>query len=255
MTLFVRATVAISIVALVVGAGIGTGFVIGSITLLPTGHCAPSMAIANLTIRTPALIVNSPYLGQASGDYTWWANTSSQTIRFTSGVGSSNGSVGYSLNLTNWTVWSTHSVGSGGPSCAGAFLLTEVPTAYSIVFDSSNYTNDSASAQSFGGGTPPWPGGSPENYVYFNDSFSQTTGTIQTCDRSAVIAHDNSGHIDLEIPFQYQGVQHTANLAYRSVMNFTYTFPSDGGSWAIDNLSASGGPGGGWAFSYLGPCP
>ncbi|MGC2034334.1 MAG: hypothetical protein WA761_02675 [Thermoplasmata archaeon] len=34
---------------------------------------------------------------------------------------------------------------------------------------------------------------------------------------------------------------------------YTYTFPANFGTWQVDNLSAPGGPGGGWAFSYS-PC-
>lgn len=37
------------------------------------------------------------------------------------------------------------------------------------------------------------------------------------------------------------------------VQTFHYLFPSDFGTWQIDNLSTPGGPGGGWAFSYS-PC-
>jgi hypothetical protein len=34
---------------------------------------------------------------------------------------------------------------------------------------------------------------------------------------------------------------------------FSYYFPANLGTWQIDNLSAPGGPGGGWSFSYT-PC-
>jgi hypothetical protein len=36
--------------------------------------------------------------------------------------------------------------------------------------------------------------------------------------------------------------------------SYHYTFPANFGIWEVDNLSAPGGPGGGWAFSYE-PCP
>jgi hypothetical protein len=36
--------------------------------------------------------------------------------------------------------------------------------------------------------------------------------------------------------------------------SFHYWFPANFGSWAIDDLEAAAGPGGGLAFSYLGPC-
>ena len=35
---------------------------------------------------------------------------------------------------------------------------------------------------------------------------------------------------------------------------YQYYFPANFGTWQVDNLSAPGGPGGGWAFDYTGPC-
>jgi len=35
---------------------------------------------------------------------------------------------------------------------------------------------------------------------------------------------------------------------------YHYSFPANFGTWQVDNLSAPGGSGGGWAFSYS-PCP
>jgi len=35
---------------------------------------------------------------------------------------------------------------------------------------------------------------------------------------------------------------------------WSYWFPPDFGTWQIDNLSAPGGPGGGWAFNFVGHC-
>jgi hypothetical protein len=63
-----------------------------------------------------------------------------------------------------------------------------------------------------------------------------------------------TSYVNVEIPFPYDGSIRVVNATVTVTADFEYTFPSDSGVWGVDNLSAPGGPGGGWAFSYT-PCP
>lgn len=246
---------AFSMTAVLLGAAIGGGLVIAAFHFSTPGQCVPLVPIANLTISTPVMIINSPYLGAASGTLTTFTNISGHPYTITQATGSRNGSIAYLLQLLNWTVWTTHHVGTGSGSCHGVYSLSWVPTGTSVLNSSANYTNDSDSQQYIGGGSPPWPNGAPLGYVYFNDSVTEGTFEVSTCGGSAIHLQARSTYLDLRIPFAFQGVWHTQDVSFRALTNYTYTFPTNSGVWSVDALNLPGGPGGGWAFSYLRGCP
>jgi hypothetical protein len=93
------------------------------------------------------------------------------------------------------------------------------------------------------------------NDLTFANGFeNQNTGSISTCGgpaRSVFVAvpglslwlHLDSADRNASVSFELPIVS----------LEFHYVFPPNAGIWQIDNLSAPGGPGGGWAFAYS-PC-
>lgn len=77
---------------------------------------------------------------------------------------------------------------------------------------------------------------------------------ITTCNGESRTFTVTSHFMTLWFPYNVTGLVHLIPYGLTTVSNiFTYTFPANYGTWEIDNLSASGGPGGGWAFQYY-PC-
>lgn len=82
----------------------------------------------------------------------------------------------------------------------------------------------------------------------------QNAGNISTCGLSNSSTFSVSSHFDVAIPVDLARGAFSVVYSLPFVEQFHYIFPADFGVWQIDNLSAPGGPGGGWAFSYS-ACP
>lgn len=95
----------------------------------------------------------------------------------------------------------------------------------------------------------------PHPSFAFNNSFrAANSPSISTCGQPARSVNVSSPHFTAMSP----GTTADAG-AFLPVLlpfggTFHYWFPGNFGTWQVDNLSAPGGPGGGWAFSYS-PCP
>lgn len=90
----------------------------------------------------------------------------------------------------------------------------------------------------------------------FQNGFAQpNTANVTTCDATATSAPGViSKFLTLWVTFSETGHSHTVSFRTPLVETvYHYWFPANFGTWQIDNLSAPGGPGGGWAFSYS-PC-
>ncbi len=90
--------------------------------------------------------------------------------------------------------------------------------------------------------------------TYFDNGFTNATGLLSTCGTAAAVRHVASTHIEVGLLVKVLGQWQLIYDELNVTSSFTYSFPADTGTWQIDNLSAPGGPGGGWAFSYA-PCP
>jgi hypothetical protein len=89
----------------------------------------------------------------------------------------------------------------------------------------------------------------------FHQGFIQANAPpVSTCGGPAQIVPVRSLSLDTWIPFEWGGAEQLASLALPIAQAFSFEFPANFGTWQVDNLSAPGGPGGGWAFSYS-PCP
>jgi len=76
---------------------------------------------------------------------------------------------------------------------------------------------------------------------------------VSTCGGGAVWRWANSTGFTATVPVMSGGSLTQETFAFPFFDSFHYWFPANYGVWQIDNLSAPGGPGGGWAFSYT-PC-
>jgi hypothetical protein len=204
-------------------------------------------AVNNTT--TPYLTVDSPYLGFANGTYTVFHNTSSAVVEDQSSVAATGGSISYLSQGANWTVSSDRQTGFSSRSCAGTLTVGESSRSlFTGQGTSGPFVNDSDA--------PRW-GGNETGFseVYVNDTFARAQLGLSTCAGGAVTLGTTSTYLDIGIPYRHDGTGQVATATLQVLTNYTYTFPGGAGSWAIDELSAPGGPGGGWSFAYLGGCP
>ena len=257
--LHVSRSLALSVVAVLIGAGLGACLVADWAIEGAPAQCVASQPVATLPTWTPVLVVNSPYGGSANGTWTYWANTSSQTVEIQQSIGARNGSIDLLLEQLNWTVWTTKRVGDPTRSCAGVFDYSWTKYGgWDLASTGVNYTNDSQAVQYTGGGGPlnyssPWSG-APARVLFFNDSFYGPDEVFSNCASSTAGMSAHSTYIDYRIPFEFQGTAHLASITFDELTNYTYTFPAHGGAWEVDDLSNTGGPGGGYSFSYLRGC-
>jgi hypothetical protein len=86
--------------------------------------------------------------------------------------------------------------------------------------------------------------------VIFDNSYTVLSQVVNTCGRSAQTLGLSSNQLTVGIPIVQGGRNITVPATVDIYTSYTYHFPANGGIWLIDNLSAPGGPGGGWAFSY-----
>ena len=89
---------------------------------------------------------------------------------------------------------------------------------------------------------------------WFHGGFTAANSSpISTCGKPADSVEVRTVGLTTWIPLEHDGMTEHVAVLLPLTESFTYYFPANFGSWQIDSLSASGGPGGGWAFSYS-PC-
>lgn len=216
-------------------------------------------SLETLSAWIPALIVQAPYGGMA------WGNASVPA-----------GSLSYPEGSSNGYQSSARDGGSTWSGFLGEINISSLQNV-TVLGDGADVTCRSAHSVTLvrsGGvvlGAPLLgPGnesdvGEPSTLGYFsapgeaNVSISvgftdSSGGDISTCSEAA----ESSEMVSVEFGIDLPGNQSAHSAGLSDVLpiteSFHYTFPANYGVWQIDNLSAAGGPGGGWAFSYS-PCP
>ena len=209
--------------------------------------CIPGGVIANVTNAiTPLILLNSPY---GTTRATWSAQTSylGNGTNFT--LHAWNGSVSAYYVKVNYTIRGGVGNPASGSSCSSRYFATPSSRTGGIGLSLGPYQNDSLEPSEF-----PTANGSVVAAHYWNGFYTETS-VVSTCGIGAsTIETVTSTHLTVSVAFSFDGSIHTANATLSQNTTFHYTFPSNTGVWAVDNLSASAGPGGGWAFSYS-PCP
>jgi hypothetical protein len=196
--------------------------------------------------ETPYLLLNSPFNGSAQGEFRVWNNSSGNASWWGEIDYAQNGTVTDQFRDLQWTVYQAVPSGAG-VSCTGLYFAGSRDSGSGGVNEYGPYVNDSSE--------PTWSGDNGTSYarVNFNNSFYRATQFVDTCGAGQERLGLASTHLSITIPVEIDGQGIPISTTVNVLSNYTYTFPANGGVWAVDNLSAPGGPGGGWAFSYT-PC-
>ena len=229
--------------------------------------CVYQDRVAEGVTFVPAVLVNSPFGGNATGRGTippyFPGSLGYPTLGSFQTSFAENGTASGTFNSVNVSVFKGRSELALGPGlnspCSQSFSVVPTQPPFLGTYAgwqlglASNLTDkgegSSVSFSSFGG------------YrvlpLYFNNSFSVASGAnISTCNAPSrsVALTANSDSLSVSIGFSLDGRNETAPMTLPFVQSYLYWFPANFGTWQVDNLSAPGGPGGGWAFNYLGPC-
>jgi hypothetical protein len=220
--------------------------------------CLPGASPAEtLYAWVPALLINSPFGGEAFGNATVAPGPLSLSVEGTTyELGIQNGSASWAgfraeINVTgveNQTVW--------GP---GQDVRCTTPFAVSVRYWGGivlggpllgkGNTSDSAMPTSLGHWT--YPG--DVNLTISNGFSAINYPFISTCGGGAASIFQKSSQFEVGIPVAFDGRSYAPSFALPIHETFHYLVPANFGIWQIDNLSAPGGPGGGLAFAYS-PC-
>ena len=206
----------------------------------------------------PALMINSPYGGLAFGNATVPKGPLSPSRMAPNGyeLGEANGSATWAgfraeINLSsqqNQTDW-----GFGQSArCNDQFSVSIQYLGGSVLGGpllGSGNTSDVQEPSSLGYWTNP----GDVNLTITNGFTSSTNPTVSTCGTSEMQKYSVSVQFVVRIPATLDGKPYGISYSLPIIETYHYVFPGDFGIWQVDNLSALGGPGGGWAFSYS-PC-
>ena len=262
-----------------VAAGLGVVFAFGMVgvaTLAPyfEGHyiCVKGEQVASQFNYTTYFLLNSPFGGWGNGTYDAadLFGTGGSGHQFNGSAGSVFAGGGWNLSKVN----RVHVYGWGASaSCpayeanAGTVSTPGLPFASCAgcpVLGNGTRSDVGEPSQLAYNATV---GATVYRSVIFNNSFTiDNRGTVSTCGGPGQNLSMSTHNVTFQIPFATADgtITLTESLytpSWGSAPDGSYTaqywywFPGNFGSWAIDNLSAPGGPGGGWAFDFLGPCP
>lgn len=245
-------TSALAVSVLIVG--LFTPTLIGGWAPLLRWTCASTGEVMAETVQIPGLLLNSPYAGRAWGNVTYPLGFLPDDL-IGQGTKESNGGAAWAGFLATVTVDTVGNETAWGPGanvhCSQPFGVTLSPIG-----------NPSVGIPILGPGnlsdrdepTVLFPGNS-SGISFWNGFGLANSGNVTTCgDPALSLPLVTSTYLTLWASFSFGGQSHSASFSVPVVMSqFHYWFPANFGTWQVDNLSAPGGPGGGWAFSYS-PC-
>lgn len=216
----------------------------------------------------PAVLVNSPFGGSGWGNGTIpvnfpgaWRGPPDGVTKVEYGTGALRGQALGAFFSVNISVIDTQNVTVFGPGtnsrCSQAFSIQfEPPSDYIEIGGAMLGPNNTSDVNEphfalFEQGSP----NPPLRSLLFNNSFSAANQpNVTTCGRQAEwLSLTSSSSLQTWLLLTVDGKNYSIPYEFTFVQTFHYSFPADFGTWQIDNLSAPGGPGGGWAFSYS-PC-
>ena len=218
----------------------------------------------------PLTLLNSPYGGsasvQASIPVGWFGSSpNSNPPQVISGSGT-NGSIWGAFFEVNATLYrdGAQSVWGPGPAnaCSGSWSLTLESLTPSHGFQGELFTW--SGAPEFGPNSTSdvsepeqvhfydGPGGNSS--VFHNGFVGANQANLSTCNGLPMSISIRSSSLTTWINFNSGGSSTMEPASLPFEQSFEYNLPANFGTWQVDNLSASGGPGGGWAFNFLGPC-
>lgn len=256
------------VVAVVVVVGLAVPTWIGGWALLAHTACISGGVVSTQIAWAPLSLENSPYGGLARVNATVPSDTfgSATTGSMLVGGGETNGSiwgafwqvvVGVSP-LQNQTVW--------GPGtnvrCTAPFTVALLTVSHPQVYTGEifswlggplfgpNSTSDLSEPTMYN-----LSSSVNASSLYFSNGFHTANAqNVSTCDGRAQLIPVRSSQFTVWVRYTSSGKSTAIPFTMPSLQRFSYSFPANFGTWQVDNLSAPGGPGGGWAFNYVGPC-
>ena len=255
------------VVAVVVVVGLAVPTWVGGWAPIAHWTCQPDSEVFTRIAWAPLSLANSPYGGFAFVNATVPSGPfGSTTPGLHVGGGEKNGTVWGGFwqviaevsPLQNQTVW--------GPGtnlrCAAPFTVRLLTVGRPQVYTGEifnwhggplfgpNSTSDSSEPTSYN-----LSSSANGSSLYFSNGFySANAQNVSTCGGRAQSIPVQSSQFTVWVPYSSSGKSTAIPFTIPSLQRFSYSFPANFGTWQVDNLSAPGGPGGGWAFSYS-PCP
>lgn len=227
-------------------------------------ECAQGSEVVQTPIWTPAVVANSPFGGKVydNGTIPPYIPGSPGYPNDWSALGAPawNGTAAGAFFAANVSIFHSRNVTTWGP---GANVRCEVPYLAQFLppspggpvpccgdlfgpISTPNATSDRGEASTAGFSGPDF---------YFNNSFTvPNRPSLSTCGLPGRWAYAADSHFTVWASAVVGGHSSFVPVVLPFAVSFQYWFPPNFGTWQIDNLSAPGGPGGGWAFSYS-PCP
>lgn len=262
MTLDTRAKKRITMAAIAVvvaGVGLLASTFVGPWSPVLHYACIET-ADSGLTVYAwvPSLMINSPFGGDAWGNGTVpngsLSGTAGQTVY---SLGIANGSAQWAGFRASISVIALENATQWGPArnsrCSAPYSISvRFWGGYVLggpLLGAGNFS-DTEEPLSLGHWT--YPG--DVNLSISNAYTVANHEPVSTCGTSASSTWTVSTHFMVGVPVPQGAAANIYTVSLDIQEDFHYWFPSDFGTWQIDNLSAPGGPGGGWAFNYLGPC-
>jgi hypothetical protein len=255
-------------IVLSLASGVASGLIIATIVFAvwgfgPHTSCRDEGQLTVSEGGLPAVLVNSPYRGSAFGEGILAADfpggpgypTSSGSY----GVPAANGTASGAFFSVNLSVHAEANVSrwSAGPSsfCTSSFEIVPEPSpiSSSLPWQIPVQSNLTDRGESVTVNLSGYLTGNPVIPSWNNGFTFSNHPNVTTCGRPGFSLNVTSHHLTVGVPALVSGAETIVpfSLPFKEV--YQYSFPTNG-TWAVDNLSAAGGPGGGWAFDYLGPC-
>jgi hypothetical protein len=209
---------------------------------LPHWTCQQGPVETSETVWVPVLLLNAPFGGSGSG------NSSVLGTQVTNG-NATGIFMESDLNIStqqNTTVWAE----GQNARCSGGWLFSyATANAYAgIGLETSGKASNTGetNTSNLTSGTPP---------IHFDNDFATSNApNVTTCGLSGERIPVESSWLTIKLPITVGGHEALVPWTFSLEQSFSYWFPANFGVWQVDNLSAPGGPGGGWAFSYS-SCP
>lgn len=212
-------------------------------------QCSKDLLASEPSRWMPAAFVNSPYGGSAQvwahGDGTGALNGTSVALMMEAG--------GVDLYRT----WNSSVLGVGpNIPCQGSYQVALVTEDFYGITDGLIQKPSSLSDSGESGSFAVYNETSNLSaVVYLNNGFTLANDpNVSTCAGLPVTKNVSTTHVSIGIPFEVSGLTVVGPFDVPWMESYTYHFPANYGTWAVENLSAPGGPGGGWAFAFLGTC-
>jgi hypothetical protein len=256
-----RWAVVSSIAVVVIVVGLFTPTVIGGWAPVLHRTCVAGVVVEKDQIFIPAVLANSPYGGEVFDNGTLPASLPGTpgypTNPSALGAPAKGGSAAGAFFAVNLSIYRSENSTAWGPGsntmCTNPFIIQFLPVnisghpgadAFAFIPTPNNQSDVGEASQL---SAPPT--------VVFSNAFGEANhGNVSTCGGAARWVPFESPSISVWIPLGAASGNVTAQITLPFPMEFNYWFPASFGTWQVDNLSAPGGPGGGWAFSYS-PCP